>query len=90
MSKPLRVGILGGGVIAPTHAEYCGADQDVEVAWACDLVEDKVRALAEKHNIAAVRDDRDPYVTASSAKHAVENVPGIYESHRNGGRVDVD
>jgi predicted dehydrogenase len=54
MSKPLRVGILGCGVIAPTHAECFSADQNVEIAWACDLVEDKARTLAGKYNVANV------------------------------------
>ena len=40
MSNPLRCAIIGCGVIAPTHAESLLDDPDVELRWACDLVEE--------------------------------------------------
>ncbi|NBD38216.1 MAG: Gfo/Idh/MocA family oxidoreductase [Verrucomicrobia bacterium] len=44
----LRVGIIGCGVIAPTHVEsYRGLD-GVTVAALCDLVPEKARRLAER------------------------------------------
>ena len=43
-------------------------------------IEDLVRAIAE---------DRDPYITIESAKHAVEIVNAIYESGRTGKEVTI-
>ncbi|MCD4824216.1 MAG: Gfo/Idh/MocA family oxidoreductase [Phycisphaerae bacterium] len=57
MDRPIRCAIIGCGVIAPTHAESFLQQQDVELAWACDLVEDKARRLAEKYGIGRVTTD---------------------------------
>ncbi|NLF40584.1 Gfo/Idh/MocA family oxidoreductase [bacterium] len=51
MSSPLRCGIIGCGVIGPAHAESYQRISGVQVAWACDLVESKARAMAAKFNI---------------------------------------
>ncbi len=53
MSK-IRVGMIGCGVIAPTHVESYQIHPDVEVTWACDLLPDRSRALAEKYGVAHV------------------------------------
>ncbi len=52
MSKPLRVGILGCGVIAPTHIESFQVIPGVEVAWACDLIAERAKDTAQRHKIA--------------------------------------
>jgi predicted dehydrogenase len=57
MLEKLRCGIIGCGAIAPTHAECFAAQEGVELAWACDLVEAKARRLAEKYGIANVTTD---------------------------------
>ncbi|MFW6279904.1 MAG: Gfo/Idh/MocA family protein, partial [Planctomycetota bacterium] len=38
--------------------------------------------------VQAIREGREPFVTAASARHAVDVVLGIYESHRSGNWVD--
>jgi len=50
MSK-IRVGIIGCGVIAPTHVESYQKHPDVEVTWACDLLPERAQRLAEKYGI---------------------------------------
>ncbi|NIA21080.1 MAG: Gfo/Idh/MocA family oxidoreductase [Anaerolineaceae bacterium] len=57
MSQKLRVGIIGCGVIAPVHAESYDLIDGVEIAWTCDLVEEKARRLAEKHKAPNVTTD---------------------------------
>ena len=57
MSEKLKVGIIGCGVIAPVHAESYHLLDDVEIAWACDLVEEKARRLGEKYGVAKVTTD---------------------------------
>lgn len=57
MSKPIKCGIIGCGVIAPTHALCYRQLEDVQVAWACDLVEAKARRLAERFEIPRVTTD---------------------------------
>jgi len=54
MSARVRCGIIGCGVIAPVHAASYQMLDGVEVAWACDLVEDKARRLADKFGVANV------------------------------------
>ncbi len=50
--KNVRVGVIGCGVIAPSHIEsYLGA-ADTEVAVLCDIVEEKAKMLASKYGIA--------------------------------------
>ena len=47
--KSIRVGIIGCGVIGPTHAESFKAIDDVEIVWACDLHRDRAEKLAETY-----------------------------------------
>jgi predicted dehydrogenase len=65
VSGKLRVGIVGCGVIAPLHAESYRLVDGVEIAWACDLVEEKARRLAEKYAIAHVTTDYRELVSAA-------------------------
>ena len=67
----IKVGIIGCGVIAPTHIESYRKLADVEVAWVCDIVEEKAKKLAEKYGIPRVSADyrdvlADPEVSAVS------------------------
>ena len=55
--KTLRVGIVGCGVIGPTHAESFTRLEGVELAWACDLDRGRAEALAEKYGAANVTTD---------------------------------
>lgn len=57
MSQKIRVGIIGCGVIAPAHIESYQRLENIEVAWACDLIEEKARRLADKYGIADVTTD---------------------------------
>jgi predicted dehydrogenase len=85
--QKIRVGIIGCGVIAPTHAECYRKIAGVELAWACDLIEDKARALADKYQIEKVTVDyrdvmADPSVTCVSvctdhASHAPISVAAL-------------
>ena len=52
--KPLRVGIVGCGVIGPTHAESYLSLDDVELAWACDLQEARAAKLADRFGAGGV------------------------------------
>lgn len=49
--KKVRVGIIGCGVIAPSHIESYRNDPDVEILWACDLVAGRAKAAAERYGI---------------------------------------
>jgi predicted dehydrogenase len=51
-SQPLRVGVIGCGVIAPTHIESFQQVPGVEVAWACDLIAERAKAVARRYGIA--------------------------------------
>ena len=55
--KTVRVGIIGCGVIAPTHAEAFDSQKDAEIKWACDLDLAKAQKLADKYNIPNVTSD---------------------------------
>ncbi len=48
---PVRVGIIGCGVIAPTHASAFQKLPGVQLTWACDLVEGKAHKLASDFSI---------------------------------------
>ncbi len=56
-NKPMRCGIIGCGVIAPVHAASYRMLDNVEVTWACDLVESKAQKLADTFDIAHVTTD---------------------------------
>ncbi len=57
MSERTKIGIIGCGVIAPTHIKsYQNLDQ-VEVAWLCDLNEEKAQALSETYGVANITTD---------------------------------
>ena len=51
MKKTVKVGIIGCGVIAPSHIESYQLDPNVKVVWACDLVKAKADAIADKYGI---------------------------------------
>ena len=57
MPAPLRCAIIGCGVIAPTHVESLLRLENVEIKWACDLVEQKAREFAETYEIPRVTTD---------------------------------
>ncbi|MFA6293773.1 MAG: Gfo/Idh/MocA family oxidoreductase [Victivallales bacterium] len=57
MSKKIKCGIIGCGVIAPSHAEGYASIDDVEILWACDLVREKAEKLASKYKIPKVCTD---------------------------------
>ena len=52
--QTIRVGIIGCGVIGPTHAEGYFKQPGVELAWLCDLDEAKASALAERYEVANI------------------------------------
>jgi len=51
MNTPLNFGIVGCGVIGPTHAAGLQAQSDVRVTWACDLIESKLSTFAERFGV---------------------------------------
>ena len=55
--KSIKCGIIGCGVIAPSHVESFKNLPGVELLWACDLVESKAAALAGRHGIPKVCSD---------------------------------
>jgi len=52
MTHPLRIGIIGCGVIAPAHIESFQRIDGVEVAVLCDLLPQRSEALARKYGVA--------------------------------------
>lgn len=53
MSRPLTTcGIIGCGVIAPTHVRALQAAGDIDIRWACDLEPAKAQALAREFSVA--------------------------------------
>jgi predicted dehydrogenase len=64
-------GIIGCGVIAPTHVQSYQRLDNVQVAWACDLQEARARKVAEQFKVPRVTTDyrevlADPAVTCVS------------------------
>lgn len=57
MSEPLRVGVIGCGVIAATHIEAYQRLVDVRVEWVCDLKRDRAEDRAEKYGVPQVTTD---------------------------------
>jgi UDP-N-acetyl-2-amino-2-deoxyglucuronate dehydrogenase len=55
--KKIKCGIIGCGVIAPSHIEsYINLD-NVEVTRVCDLISEKASAIAERYNIPQIDTD---------------------------------
>ncbi len=50
----IKCGIIGCGVIAPSHAEAYQQIDGVEIKWACDIVRGRAEKLASKYNINSV------------------------------------
>lgn len=48
----IKCGIIGCGVIAPTHIEGYRSLPEVEVIHLCDLIPERVNALGDKYGIA--------------------------------------
>ena len=57
MTKHTKVGVIGCGVIAPTHIGSYQNQDNVEVAWLCDRDEEKARTLAKTYGVANVTTD---------------------------------
>ncbi len=55
--KVIKCGVIGCGVIAPSHIESYQRLPGVKVARLCDIVKDKANALAERYGIAQVDTD---------------------------------
>lgn len=56
MAKKLRFGIIGCGVIAPTHAAAIASLADAELVAVADIVPEKAAALAERYQATAYVD----------------------------------
>ena len=71
-SRPLKVGIIGtGGIATGAHIPGYQATQGVELYAACDVLKDRVEAMAERFNIPHVYTDykemlKDPEVDVVS------------------------
>lgn len=57
MSNGIQVGIIGCGVIAPTHIESYRQIDGVEVVWACDTKAKAAAKCASKYSIARTTQD---------------------------------
>lgn len=57
MSKPLRVGVIGCGVISATHLEAFQQLPNVQVEWVCDLKRDRAEDRARKYSVPRVTTD---------------------------------
>ncbi len=57
MAKPVRIGIIGCGVISATHIESYQEIDDVEVRWVCDLIEQRAARRAEQYDIPRITTD---------------------------------
>ena len=53
MSEKLRFGIVGGGVIGPTHAEAIEIVPDAQLVAVSDVVAEKAQELADKYGVKA-------------------------------------
>lgn len=51
MGKKVKIGIVGAGTIGNVHATAYSKIPDVELVGICDILPDKLKAFAEKHNI---------------------------------------
>lgn len=70
MSDTINCAIIGCGVVAPSHAAGYSRIAGVRLRWACDLVAEKARKLAERYGIERTTCDyRD--VLADPDTHAV-------------------
>jgi len=88
----IRVGVIGCGVIAPTHVESFGRLDGVELAWACDTRLERAAQLAQRYGIERVTADvNEVYADASvdavaictdHASHA-ELVVGAFEAGKH-------
>ena len=61
----LRVGIVGCGVIGPTHAACYRQIPGVSLTWACDLVKEKAAKLAADYGVPRVTTDVHRMLRAS-------------------------
>ena len=86
-APPLRVGIIGCGIIANTHITSYRALPNVEVTWLCDLKKEKAETLAGKYAIENVtssykdllRDDTVDCISVCTdhASHAVISIDAV-------------
>lgn len=87
MSPPVRCGVIGCGVIGPTHVESLQRLAGVEVAWTCDLIEARARQLAAAYRVPQFTGDyrqvlADPavavvHVCTDHASHAAISVAAL-------------
>ena len=60
MMSKLRVGVIGCGSIAQfRHLPEYAANQDVELVAVCDIVEDRVKEIANKYGAKAFTDYKE-------------------------------
>jgi predicted dehydrogenase len=57
--KMIRIGIVGTGNMAHVHADAFNGMRGVKLVAGCDVMEDKVKAFAERHRIPATFTDVD-------------------------------
>ncbi len=81
--KTIRIGIIGCGVIGPTHAESFLQQPAVEIKWACDTdnaIQKRVETeLSEAHDTPGLAAGKD-YYGSGHAGQAADFVDSIRES----------
>ena len=89
MGKKLKIGLIGTGMIC-SWAHVPGYEKmadDCEIVWACDLLEDKAKELAEKHGIPRVTTDYQDILKDAEIDAVSVMTPNI--AHMNPLRICV-
>lgn len=84
MNDPLRVGVIGCGVIGPTHVESYQKLPGVEVAWVCDVVREKAERLAEKYGVENITEDFNEVLSDSDV-----NIISVCTDHASHAPISV-
>jgi UDP-N-acetyl-2-amino-2-deoxyglucuronate dehydrogenase len=73
--KPVRVGIIGCGVIGKHHAASAASSELIEIAALADLREEAVRPLAEQYNVPKAYSEADELIRDESIEAVVIAMP---------------
>ncbi len=81
--EPVRLGVIGCGVIGPKHLALGCNSEWIEVVAVADLIEDRVRAAAEKFNVPRVYAEGDDLIEQD------DDVEAVVLAFPTAGRTDM-
>ena len=75
--EPVKLGVIGCGVIGTSHIEAAASSRIIDLVAVADLREDVANSLAEKHNVGTVYNEGKDLIEDSGVEAVILAMPAL-------------